>query len=198
MILARRCARMRTPFGQAREGASWRTRSSRARTSRPRRGARSTSSVMHTMEIRERPDAAEICARWFASAGVAGLGALLRRCELGRPVRPGEGHRLARARRQHELHRRRARRLRPPDESGVGRRVLDRASRAGRDARRRRVPPQADPDPLAGRGRPRRRAPRDHRAQRGEPARTGRATTGTRARASRSSGSSLVARSSAT
>ena len=50
-ILARRSRECRTPVRPRGEGASWRTRSSRARTSRPRRAGAIDVVVMHTMEI---------------------------------------------------------------------------------------------------------------------------------------------------
>ena len=92
--------------------------------------------VIHTMEIAERDGAAEVCARWFAEPGVGGLGALLRRCRHDDPVRARGRHRLARAGRERELDRDRARRLRGPAVARLGRRLQPRRRRArGRGSR---------------------------------------------------------------
>ena len=73
------------------------------------------------MEIGERLGAAEAVAQWFSRPETRGLGALLRRCGLDRPVRPRGGHRLARARRERPLDRDRARGPRGPGPGSAGR-----------------------------------------------------------------------------
>ena len=68
--------------------------------------------------------------------GRRGLGALLRRRRHHDPMRARGRHRLARARRQCELDRNRARRLRRPASARLERRLQSRGRGAGREARR--------------------------------------------------------------